>query len=254
MCLIAFAHQVHPDYPLILIANRDEFYERSTRKAQFWIEEGYPTILAGKDLVGKGTWLGVAKTKKWGALTNYRDLNNLKENPPTRGMLVLDYLKSNQTPKKYLEEIQPKAHEYDGFNLLLGMQNKIYHYSNVSNLITEIPPGVHSLSNALLNTPWRKAESLKIELQKEILGKKWTKKSVLNLLLDETKAANNELPKTGLNYEMEKAVSSRFIRTEHYGTRCSTVLIVDSHNKISFLEQTYEATTQKVIHEVDFEF
>ena len=254
MCLIAFAHQFHPEFPLILIANRDEFYNRPTRPAQFWSDEGFPTILAGKDLNRNGTWLGISKSGKWAALTNYRDLTNIKSDAPTRGNLVLDYLKSNDSPLDYLKKNQNQADFYNGFNLLLGTSDKIYHYSNISKKTTQIPPGIHGLSNAFLNTNWEKSESLKQELEKEISEKKWKKENLLKFLLDETQAKENNLPSTGLSYDMEKALSSRFIRTENYGTRCSTFLAIDKNGKTEFHEQTYQSGTQIILTKSDYIF
>lgn len=239
MCLISFAYKIHPHYPLVLLANRDEFYKRPTRKAQFWIEEGFPDILAGKDLSAGGTWMGINKNRKWAALTNYRDLNKLKSNPPSRGDLVLNFLKSELTAQEYLESIKEKAPMYDGFNLLAGDNNGIFHFSNETNKITCIKPGVHGLSNALLNTPWPKQETANSELARSIQEDNLNRETLFSILTDEQKADDSRLPETGLSKEIEKAVSSIFITTDEYGTRCSTLLFIDNEGNVEFIERRY---------------
>ncbi|MCK9452466.1 MAG: NRDE family protein [Bacteroidales bacterium] len=239
MCLISFAYNMHPRYSLVLLANRDEFYKRPARKAQFWTEEGFPDILAGKDLSAGGTWMGINKNGKWAALTNYRDMSKLKPNPPSRGHLVLNYLKSGLTAVEYLESIKEKASLYDGFNLLAGDNNGIFHFSNETNKITRIKPGVHGLSNALLNTPWPKLETANSKLAYSIQEDNLNRDTLFNILTDQQKADESQLPETGLTKEMEKAVSSIFISTDDYGTRCSSLLFIDMEGNIDFTERSY---------------
>ncbi|MFA5668131.1 MAG: NRDE family protein [Balneolaceae bacterium] len=253
MCLITFAYKKHPSYALILLANRDEFYGRSTRKAQFWVEEGHPDVLAGKDLEAGGTWMGVNKNGRWAALTNYRDLTDLKENPPSRGDLALNFLKSNQSASQYLSSIQNNAHLYNGFNLLIGDKEDILHYSNYSNLTTTITPGIHGVSNALLNTPWPKLEIAKSGLTKSIEQNAIDKNSLFDILMNETKAQETELPETGLTKEMERAISSIFINTKNYGTRCSTLLLIHNSGNIEYVERRYEPNSTIVIEEQSFQ-
>ncbi len=254
MCLIAFAYKSHPEYPLILITNRDEFYARPTRKAQFWIEEGYPDILAGKDLTANGTWLGVHKNGKWAALTNYRDLDNIKEDAPSRGDIVLNYLKSSINVRDYASQIKEDAAKYNGFNLLVGDKNDIVHYTNELDLITLVPHGIHGLSNSLLNSPWTKSENSKAKLQEHLNGEKLDILHLFDILLDQTKAEDKDLPETGLSYELEKAVSSSFIITPDYGTRCATILMINSEGKINFIERTYKPGSNEIEAEVQFEW
>lgn len=249
MCLISFAYKIHPRYSLVLLANRDEFYKRSSRKAQFWIEEGFPDILAGKDLSAGGTWMGINKNGKWAALTNYRDMNKLKTNPPSRGDLVLNFLKSELTAEEYLKSIKEKAPMYDGFNLLTGDNNGIFHFSNETNTITCIKPGIHGLSNALLNTPWPKLETANLMLAHTIQEDNLNRDALFNILADEQKAADSQLPETGLSKEMEKAVSSIFISTDEYGTRCSSLLFIDNEGNIEFTERRYIAGTNDIEEE-----
>lgn len=247
MCLITFAYKNHPKYNLILAGNRDEFYGRPTRKAQFWTDENHPEILAGKDLKGGGTWLGVHKDGRWGALTNYRDPSIIKEDPPSRGELVLGYLKSDKSGMDYLQDITKKADEYNGFNLLLWDSKGFYHYSNQNKKVTNISDGVHGISNALLDTPWPKVTAANRKLEKIISREEINKEKLFQLLADDTKASEDELPVTGIPRDLEKAVSSIFIKTENYGSRCSTVLLIDKEGNIDFTERSFEpgSTTLK---------
>lgn len=252
MCLITFAYNSHSEYSLILAGNRDEFYNRPTRNAQFWNAEGCPDILAGKDLKAGGTWLGVHKDGRWGAVTNYRDPSIQKEDPPSRGELVLDYLKSKKTAMDYLEVITKKASEYNGFNLLLWDNKGFYHYSNQNKKVTGIKPGIHGISNALLDTHWPKLISANQQLQDIIAQENIEKEKLFELLKDETKASDEELPVTGIPRHLEKAVSSVFIRTENYGSRCSTILLIDKKGNIDFTERNFEPGSTSVTKEQHF--
>lgn len=253
MCLIAFAYKVSPDYPLILIANRDEFYDRPAQKAHFWNEESEPEILAGKDLKGGGTWFGVSKNGKWAAVTNHRNIESIKENAPTRGDLIPNFLKSAETGEEYLLNLQEDASKYNGFNLLVGDSTGIYHYSNVSDEITEIQPGIHGVSNALLNTPWPKLELAKNELKDKIQKNKIDQESLFSILKNQTKAEGKQLPKTGLSDELEKELSSVFIETKGYGTRCSTLLFIDKSGGVKFVERTYDSENTSNVDDLVFE-
>lgn len=252
MCLLSLAYKVHPHYPLILIVNRDEFYKRPARKAQFWTEEGEPDILAGKDLIAGGTWMGTHKNGKWAVLTNYRSFENAKENPPSRGELVLNFLKQEKSPQQYLTHLRQYAQAYNGFNLLLGNQKEVFHYSNVSDTISSLSPGVHGLSNALMNTPWPKVERAKANLQEAIEKNNISPSHLFEILADSTQAKEGQLPHTGLSLEMEKAVSSIFITSKDYGTRCSTLLFIDNEGKIKFVERTFSPDSGTATAEVAF--
>ncbi len=252
MCLIAFSYKTHPRYKLIVAANRDEFYQRPTRPAQFWTEERYPQILAGKDLKANGTWMGISKSGKWGALTNYRDPQNIKEKAPTRGTLVLDFLKTKNSAPQYLEELEGSAQNYNGFNLLAGDKDSLYHFSNENQKITEITPGIHGVSNALLDTPWPKLDQAKKELERVTSNQNPDKEKLFEILKDPSKAPDDELPSTGIPYVWEKAISSVFIKTENYGTLCSTLLLIDYSGNVEFIERRYDSETSEIIEENTF--
>ncbi len=253
MCLIAFAYNISKEYPLILIANRDEFYDRPAQKAHYWEEEGETKILAGKDLKGGGTWFGVSENRKWGAVTNYRDIANIKEDAPTRGDLIPNFLKSPDSAKEYLHKLQNVAAKYNGFNLLLGDENGIYHYSNNSNVISKIQPGIHGLSNALLNTPWPKLTIAKNELKDKIESNNLDQEALFAILKNQKKADVHQLPKTGLTEELEMAVSSIFIDTQNYGTRCSTLFFISQNGNMKLVERTFDSKNTSNVKDVMFE-
>lgn len=240
MCVIFFAYKIHPKYPLILLANRDEFYNRPTEPARYW--KDYPDILAGRDLVSGGTWLGVTKQGRFAAVTNYRD-PSAPVGKFSRGNLVADFLKSGEPAETYLKDIQNKSQEFSGFNLLVGEinteKNEILYFSNRTGQIKKLEPGLYGLSNRLLNTSWRKVEKGKTDLAELLKNKEITKEAFFELLRDETIADDAELPNTGIGYEKEKALSAIFIKTPIYGTRCSTVLIFNGNYQADFEERVF---------------
>jgi uncharacterized protein with NRDE domain len=247
MCLILFSWKQHPKYKLILGANRDEFLARSTQQAHFW--ENEPTILGGKDLERGGTWMGLNKAKEFSALTNFREITtNMPEpNRPSRGFLTSDFLKSEQTPNAYLEGIHKNSNSYEGFNLLVGDRNKLFHYSNRENKINELESGSFGLSNALLDTEWPKVELGK-SLLSDIIRKEEVETEAIFEMLRNTNAAPDEnLPKTGISQEWEKALSTMFIKKGNYGTRCSSVILWDYSDRITFTERTYDLTEPNTV-------
>lgn len=252
MCLIVFSYKQHPTYDLIFAANRDEFYERPTRAARFW--EEHPYILAGKDLEAGGTWMGITKGGAFSALTNYRDISITKDNPPSRGHLVLDYLIENGDPESYLQKVDKEADLYNGFNLLAGTADKLMYYSNQEQNIRRLSPGLYGLSNHLLNTPWHKVEQAKKDMQRIISQPEMTEKELFEVLRNDVRAPDEALPSTGLSLELERAVSSVFIKTDNYGTRGSTVLLIDKEGQATFTERLYGPEARGGIETNRFEF
>ncbi len=252
MCLIVFSYKQHLEYNLIFAANRDEHYERPTRKAQFWDDQ--PKILAGKDLQAGGTWMGVTKEGTFAALTNYRDPAINKEDPPSRGHLVLDYLKKNGDPEGYLRDVDQKADQYMGFNLLAGRMDQIGYYSNQSEGIKLLNSGLYGLSNHLLDTPWPKIKWAKEGLQEIMRDDKISEEAIFDLLANDREAASEDLPDTGIPKDIEKKVSPIFIKSDGYGTRCSTVLLIDTDGKVTFTERRFKAGTTEVVDENRYQF
>jgi uncharacterized protein with NRDE domain len=237
MCLILFAYKAHPNYKLVVAANRDEFYERPTLPVDFW--EDHKNILAGRDLEAGGTWMGINNLGNLCMLTNYRDLKNLKSNAPSRGKLVSDYLISHPHPRSYFETLDLLADKYNGYNIILGNHEDIWYYSNIQRKIYMLGSGVYGLSNGLLDTPWPKLVRGKDKLKKVLEKKIIQPEDLFFSLYDDTLAPDNELPDTGLSLEKERMLSSMFIKSPNYGTRCSTVLMVDQMNNLTYVERTY---------------
>ncbi|KKK36136.1 hypothetical protein WQ57_20970 [Mesobacillus campisalis] len=239
MCLILFAYKSHPAYKLIVAANRDEFYQRPTAPAGYWSDQ--PNILAGRDLEKHGTWLGVTTSGRFAALTNYRDPAD-KGGSQSRGELPRSYLEGDSNPQDFLEDASRKRSLYPGYNLLAGTKDEIFYYSNRGGGVYQVPPGIHGLSNHLLNTGWPKVERGKEGLKSIVeagADEDQLVESLLALLQNAEPAPDEVLPKTGVSAEWERVLSPLFIKTEGYGTRSSAVLLMDDQ-KVRFHERIYE--------------
>lgn len=241
MCLIFFSLNQHSNYKLILAGNRDEFYNRPTAPAAFW--EDHPQILAGRDLEAMGTWLGMTRSGKISMLTNYRDPLNIDPQAPSRGQLVSNFLINNDPADVYLQRIAGNGKRYNGFNLVTGNTERLYYYSNYSTGIRELTQGFFGLSNHLLDTPWPKVVRGKNKFESALKEKRIRPDLLFSLLMDEDPAEDSMLPSTGLSYEREKALSSMFIKTSGYGSRCSTVILLDRDNHVDFTERVFDLET-----------
>ena len=240
MCLIVFQIDQHPRYKLILAANRDEEYARPTMAAHFWPE--YPGLLAGKDLTANGTWLGITKQGKFAAITNdYTGTMPKLSTGVSRGKLVLDYLIGNENPLAYLQHIQAKREQYSGFNLIAGSIAQLYHYNNSSNEITLIDAGIHGISNATLDTPWPKVIQTKTALSSLDTSAVIDEEALFRIMADKAPAPDEQLPDLPLPIEQKRAVSANFIETPNFGTRSTTLLLVDHADQVTFAERTYLA-------------
>lgn len=238
MCLIFLSYKQNKEYPLIVLANRDEFYKRPTQPAHYWVENS--NILAGKDLEGGGTWMGITKNGYMSMLTNYRDIANIKSNAPTRGKLVSDYLQGEFSPKEYLLALSKTGSNYNGYSLITGSFDDPWYYSNYGNKVAQLGTGLYGLSNALLDSKWPKIETGKSALAPLLTKEKIDKEALFALMTNPDLAENDQLPETGLPIEKERAISSRFINIEGYGTRCTTLIIVDKNGNVDFTERQYE--------------
>jgi uncharacterized protein with NRDE domain len=241
MCLIFFALHQHPAYKLIIAANRDEFYARKTAPAHFW--EDHPRILGGRDLEASGTWMAMNKNGKISLVTNYRDPANINPGAPSRGQLVSDFLVNGDTPEEYLSKVSERATKYNGFNLLTGYSDEFWYLSNYGNGVQKLESGVYGLSNHLLDTPWPKVNRGKEKFSNAIKDSVIEPNTLFELLYDEQRAQDDLLPETGIGLDRERALSSMFIKTNGYGTRCSTVILVSHDNQVQFSERVYELDT-----------
>jgi uncharacterized protein with NRDE domain len=237
LCLILFAYQVHPTYKLIVAANRDEFYKRPTAPVHYWGD--YPNILAGRDLSKMGTWMGVTQSGRFAALTNYRDPKEITEGKRSRGELVADFLKGRDDPEQYLLEIAQKRHLYPGYNLLAGDANELYYYSNIEDKVQKLESGIYGVSNHLLDSEWPKVKRGKEELSRIISGSNESLTERILIFMQEAETASDEiLPNTGVSIELERMLSPIFIKSESYGTRSSSVVLM-TNEEIIFRERVY---------------
>jgi len=254
MCLLIFAHRVYPGYPLVLAANRDEYYARPTAISTFWPDN--PRLLAGRDLEAGGTWMGITRQGRFAAITNYRDPTASANPPHSRGELPLDFLNNRTSAEEYLANVAQRAHEYAGYNLLLGEGNDLWHYNNQPQGYGTNPapphllkPGIYGLSNANLNTPWPKVELGKARLLKQRSTPNHD--ALLSLVNNRQQASTEELNLQGMETVMEQVLSAQFILAGEYGTRSSTTMWVDDVGNVSWRELTFDrwGEVQKVSEE-----
>lgn len=251
MCLILFAYKTHPRYQLILAANRDEFYSRPTAPAEFWTDA--PKVLAGRDLIHGGTWLGITKDGRFAAVTNFRE-PSAPAGTKSRGDLTKDFLEGRETAENYLRKIESEKTVYSGFNLLVGEfgedKKEIFYFSNRGGEIKKPAAAIYGLSNASLDTNWHKVETGKAKLA-EILRKndEVSAADLFQILSNRTIAADEKLPNTGIGTMRERVLSSAFIETEIYGTRSSSVLLIENSGKIKFIEKTFVGAAGDVNYE-----
>ncbi len=252
MCLIVIGYNYHPDYKLVFAANRDEFYQRPSSPADFWNDE--PSLLGGKDLKEGGTWCGITKNGRFAAITNYRDMKTIKKDALSRGRIVTDFLLGTSSPEFYSKGLKESSDLYNGYGLLFGDVNELLFFSSQTKKTTKMKKGIHGLSNHLLDTPWFKVRRGK-ELLKKAIDKGDTLVDDLFLMLsDKTISPENELPDTGLPKEIEKSISSIFVETPDYGTRSSTVILIDKKDNVTFIEKSLNTQMKKwIINAFKFE-
>ncbi|MFL9906716.1 NRDE family protein [Paraburkholderia sp. RL17-337-BIB-A] len=269
MCLIVFDWRPAAVYgPLFtLAANRDEFFRRTAEPISWWHDT--PTVLAGRDLVGGGTWLGMSRNGRFAALTNYRAPHEMRADAPTRGALVSDWLSgtangaaqgTHETPLGYLQHVARTGDIYNGFNLLVGdwTRRELAWYCNRSNAAPMLlAPGTHGISNAVLDTAWPKLVNKRAEL-----GTMLTRDAMpplerlIDLMRDPRLARDDELPSTGIPLERERALSAAFIETPEYGTRGTTALRVVSHDEVigvAVAERSDDNGSHRIVRPGDFE-
>ena len=271
MCLLVIAWQVHPRYRLVVAANRDEFHERPTERMTRW--PAPDEIIAGRDLRAGGTWLGIDRRRRFGIVTNFRELQRPAPGAPSRGNLIPDYLRNAAPVTQYIQNLEPVADQYSGFNLLLtdhaesadradpGHRAHVGHHHApsghhadsasgdslwyVSNRAPQfaqsLPPGIYGLSNELLDTPWPKLQRVRKRFDTLIdQPGNISEEALFDILADPTQAGvDDALPATGLSHEWEQLLSSPFISNQDYGTRCSTVLLQGNAGTVSLIERRF---------------
>ncbi|OTG64702.1 NRDE family protein [Acinetobacter silvestris] len=244
MCIVALAWQVLDDQPLCLLSNRDEFYHRPSAQLQAW--ENSP-IIAGQDLQSGGTWMGVTAQGRWAIVTNYRDATDKKTYSTSRGKLIQDFLESNQTPIRFAQALEKIQCNYAGFNLFIGDVDQAVYMSNRGEAPQVLSTGVYVVSNGLLSDDWEKTKHLRKRFTQEFLPMMQLSSlpeanlqyAAWDILEDERKIFPDLLPETGIHPEMEQLLSSTFIQSPIYGTRCSNFLRI-TQQKIDWIEKTQQ--------------
>lgn len=238
MCLIAWNWQPGTAQPLLLLANRDEFYARPSQAMHWW---NGGEVLAGRDLAGGGTWLGVTRSGRVAALTNYRDPFNFQPDAPSRGALVANFLQGSLSAENYLHSILPTVAGYNGFNLLVFDGTQMMGLESRHGRMLALGAGIGAVSNADFLSPWPKLEKLRTGLARAVeLGVPDQDPVLWDLLDDAETAPDEQLPRTGIALERERALSTAFIATPDYGTRASTLLKIHADG-IAVEERRFES-------------
>ena len=236
MCLIVLAVKQHPGFPLILAANRDEFHARPTQAAHWWPDR--PSVLGGRDLQAGGTWLAVSKRGRLATVTNFRDAKPPEAGQRSRGLLVTDFLDRDESPGAYLDGIREDA--YAGFNLIVAAATDVAYLSNREDGRRRLGTGVYGLSNALLDGPWDKVERSKQKLAELIERDNVNAPALMRLMDDRDKGPVDEVERGRLDFDTAHAITAPFIVMPGYGTRCTTVVLVDNKHRWQVMERRFD--------------
>jgi uncharacterized protein with NRDE domain len=247
MCLLVLAWNAHPRYRLVLAANRDEYHERPADALARWPQ---PDILAGRDRKAGGTWLGLDRARRFAVVTNFRELQRPRRSAPSRGRLIPEYLETPQTPESYLARLETDAPGYSGFNLLVGDHESLWYASNrMDRFAQALPAGVHGLSNEFLDSPWPKLQRVRRSFETwlgdetGIAAQDETLERLFSMLADRTPAPEGS-PGTGLPADWERTLSSPFVTHPTYGTRCSTILLIEPSGALVMAERRFDPAGQ----------
>ena len=236
MCLLAFAWRAHGSLDLVLGANRDEYHARPTAPAGYWTHA--PDVLAGRDLRSGGTWLGVTRQGRFAAVTNYRDPGDVRPTARSRGELVASFLESPIPARDYAAAVHAAAAAYNGFNLVVGDGEELWYAASREAAPREVAPGLHALSNGLLDMPWPKVEASRARLA-DAIRQVDPEPEVFALLADRGFAPDEALPDTGVGIALERALSAPFVALEGYGTRSSTYVAMKAP-RLRFVERSWD--------------
>lgn len=249
MCLIAFAWDAHPDYRLLLAANRDELHQRPSQDMHWWPDQ--QDILAGRDLQAGGAWLAMSKSGRFATVTNYREGQQRRAGLESRGGLVTAFVAGKESPADFVAGIA--GERYAGFNLLAADDTGIWYVSNRGDGPRRLPAGVYGLSNATLDTPWSKLVRTRDALSGLIASDEVDETHLMRLLADRSVSPVSEIEQGHLPFELARAVTAPFIVTDQYGTRCTTVLRWNREGDVSLRERRFGAAGEKA-GESEFRF
>jgi uncharacterized protein with NRDE domain len=234
VCLIVVAWRARRDLPLVVAANRDEWRERAAQGAHWWPD--HPRLLAGRDLKAGGTWMGITRAGRFAAVTNFRDPGDKRSTALSRGMLVTDFLLGSDPPRGYLAALAGRVREYNGFNLILGDGESLFYFGSREGVAREIEPGIHGLSNHVLDEPWPKVIRGR-EAMAAAIAEEEPQEPLFAMLSDAQGAPDDSLPDTGVGIAWERRLAAPLITGEDYGTRASTVLTVSERSEAFFEER-----------------
>lgn len=268
MCIAVVAWQSHPDYPLIVASNRDEFYTRATRPAAWWGQ--WVSVLAGRDDEAGGTWLGINRDGRVALVTNVRAPTEKNPHAPSRGALVLAALQAGETDgRTWLDAIAPTTLTHNGFNLLIadplpvrpggtsratGRGAGLHYFSNrLPQAPRTLAPGIYGLSNAFLDTPWPKVVR-SVSAFATSIARRLDHEALFALLADRSLAHDSSLPHTGVPLDWERVLSAVQIRANGYGTRASTIVTVRRDGLVNFTERSFDANAPELHQDRAFEF
>lgn len=237
MCLVVLSIGQHPDYPLILAANRDEFHARPTQDAHWWPDK--PDIVGGRDLQAGGTWLAAHRSGRFATVTNFRDAKPTSAEHRSRGELVTGFLEGTSAPQEYVATIDEDA--YAGFNLIVGTTTDVAYLSNREDGSRRLQAGVYGLSNALLDGPWDKVKRSKQKLARLLESNVVNESSLMRLMGDRDKGPVDEVEKGRLAFDVAHAITAPFIVMPHYGTRCTSIMLADARGKWQIIERRFDA-------------
>lgn len=224
MCIVFLAHGIDDETDLTILANRDEFRERPAAAMQRWSDP--PSILAGRDLLSGGTWMGFGADHSLALVTNYRDMRFKDFVGPSRGELVTRFFENQADSDAFSLLLEQYGRDYAGFNIIYGRPGDLYFFSNVEQVVRPIGKGIFGLSNAVFDTPWPKVERGK-ELLRGLVESSAivATEQLFSILADQHRPAEEDLPDTGVGLEWERFLSPIFINGDDYGSRCSTLAI-----------------------------
>jgi len=241
MCILFVAIDAHPDYPLIVCANRDEFHHRATEPAYRWATT--PAIYAGQDKQAGGTWLGVNELGQFAGLTNIRVLDQ-QDGVRSRGELVVNALCTDEITPQWLSE---HAINYNPFNLVFQQHDGLYCFNSKTLQTTKLSSGFHAVSNGALDDVWPKMAKGQQALQRYINQTAEPDIEDLRaLMLDTSQPEDHALPKTGVSLEWERRLSSIFIQHDEYGTRSTSIMLKHRNGQITFSETRYDGKARNL--------
>ncbi len=245
MCLIALAYRAHPDFELVVAANRDEYHARPTAPAGPW--EDAPEVFGGRDLSQGGSWLALSKRGRLACVTNVRRMVAPDPGAPSRGGLVASFVRGRQPAQAFSDDLRERALAFAGFNLLLWDGAELRYLNNHPRFISRtVPPGVHVVSNADLDTPWPKTEKLRCAMEAWVASGDGNAAPLLTALADRAVAPDADLPDTGVGLELERRLSPACIVDPKYGTRCTTLVTLRRDGSTRFTEWRFDPAGQPV--------